>query len=170
MRVVVAGIDVVEHGRAGSSRPNQPASFFRAASDCAAASSGVVRGSGACLANWQRIRGSRFARRRLARAARVVDRRALYSDIGSSARSVERVEQAFRNSLYAAVVPRANARDVETGFHGFSTRNGGHAGTLFLFCAHAGDSSSCGTRPEAPTTNLNARATKRPQGRWESEF
>jgi len=170
MRVVVAGIDVVEHGGAGSSRPNQPAAFFRAASDCAAASSGVVRGSGTCSADRQRIRSSRFAGRRLARAARVVDRGAFYSHVSSRSGSVERVEQAFRNSLYAAVVHRADACDVATGFHGFSTRNGGHARAALLFCAHAGNSSGCGSRPKAPITNLNGGAANRPRGAGRENF
>jgi len=162
MRVVVAGIDVVEHRGAGSSRPNQPAAFFRAASDCAAASGGVVRGSGTCSANRQRIRGSRFARGRLARAASVVDRGAFYSYVSSRSGSVERVEQAFRNSLPTTVVHRADARDVGPGFHGFSTRNGGHTRAALLFCAHAGDSGSCGCWAEAPITNLNGGSLNRP--------
>src|SRR5271154_5942362 len=170
MRVVVAGIDVVEHGRARSSRPNQPAAFFRAAPDCAAASGGVVRGRGARSANWQRIRGSRFARRRLARVPRMVDRSAFYSYFSSRSGSVERVEQAIRNSLYAAVVCGANARDVETGFHGFSARNGGHTRAALLFRVHAGDSSGCGSRAEATTTNLKGGAMNRLPGRWESKF
>ena len=165
MRVVVAGIDVVEHGRARSSRPNQPTSFFRAAPDRAAASGGMACGSDTCSADWQRIRRPGIARRRLARIVCMANGRAFYSYVSSSAGSVERVEQAFRNSLSAAVVHRADARDVDAGFHGLRTRNGSHTRPYHLFRADGSNGNSCGSWPEAPITDLNALATTLPNPR-----
>src|ERR1700735_3675205 len=82
-------------------------------------------------------------------------RRTFYSDVGSGDGSVERVKQAVRNNLYAAVVPGADARDIAAGFHGLRAGHGSDARAHHLFRAHDGDSGGCGFWAEAATADLN---------------
>ena len=83
LRVVLAGIDLVENGRARNSRPDQSAHFLCATSDCAAASSSMASRRGTRIADRKRIRWAAVLYWKLARPACMADRRALYSDFSS---------------------------------------------------------------------------------------
>lgn len=154
LRVVLASIDLVENGRARNSRPDQSVHFLCATSHCAAASSSMARRRGPCITDRKRIRRAAVVHWKLARPACLADRRALYSDFSADLWRMERLEQAVRNSLYAALVPRAHACDFTTGFHGLCSGNGKHKRTHFLLRVRSGDGCNRHSRSQTPITDL----------------
>ena len=154
LRVVLAGIDLVENGRTRNSRSDQSTHFLCAPSDCAAASSSMAGRRWPGITHRKRIRRAAIVHWKLARPACMADRRALYSDFSSDPWRMERVEQALRNSLHAALVCRTHARDFATRFHGLCPGNRKHACTCFLSRVRSGDGSNCYSWSQAPITDL----------------
>ena len=157
LRVVLAGINLVENGYAGNSRPDQSAHFLCATSDSAATSGPLARRRGARIADRKRIRRALVVHRKLARPVCVADRRALYSYVSVDLWRMERLEQAVRNSLHAALVRRAHACNSATRFHGLCPGNGKHKRTHFLLRVCSGDGCHRHSRSQTPITDLKVR-------------
>jgi hypothetical protein len=136
---------------------DQSAHFLCATSDSAATSGPLARRRGARIADRKRIRRALVVHRKLARPVCVADRRALYSYVSVDLWRMERLEQAVRNSLHAALVRRAHACNSATRFHGLCPGNGKHKRTHFLLRVCSGDGCHRHSRPQTPITDLKVR-------------
>ncbi len=108
----------------------------------------------------QRIRSAPATRRQLARPVCMADRCAVHSHLCTRSRRLERLRQALRNPLHAAVVSRPNARLPHFRLCGLCPSHARNALSTFLSGAHCGLRHSRATRPKTPTSRLNFRIVR----------